>query len=277
MGKKFTVFSTYNQYESALPSLEKPHVALTFNTNRVHFVSSSVIAKFNVTNPIEYAICHNTSIFSHFFIDGNLTTPRTTFSFSSPGEYTVEYVLKNTFTAQDFNNVFSDCSMTALYLPNMLLTMTMCAPNCVNLKHVYLPDGIRSMTSCFPSCDSLKTIHLPRTLIYLSDTCFAQSDGLEKIEIPNSVQEIGNGCFHDCRKLRSVEIGSGVQNIRDGAFSDCQELTSLKICTGTPPQLGDNVFLASDYCTIYVPSDSLDTYRSAAKWSALANRIQPIV
>ena len=276
MGKKFTAFSTYSQYESALLSLEKPHVALTLNTNGVHFVSSSVIAKFNVTNPIQYAICNNTSIFSHFFIDGNLTTPRTTFSFSSPGEHTVEYVLKNTFTAQDFNNVFSQCLMTSLYLPNMLLAMTMCAPHCVNLKHVYLPDGIRSMTSCFPSCDSLKTIYLPDTLITLGEDCFTDNDGLEKITIPNSVTSIGNRCFYASRKLRSVEIGSGVQYIRDFAFSTCQELTSLKICAATPPQLGSDVFLNSDNCIIYVPSDSLNAYKSATNWSALASRIQPI-
>lgn len=276
MGKKFTLFSTYNQYESALPSLEKPHVALTFNTNRVHFVSQSVIAKFNVTNPIQYAICNNTSIFSHFFIDGNITMPTTTFSFSSPGEHTVEYVLKSTTSTSDFTNAFRNCSMTVLYLPNMLTQMETCATNCPNLKYVRLPDGIRTMHACFPTCNSLKKIHLPDTLTTLGEDCFVDNDGLEEITIPNSVQDIGNRCFYASRKLRSVEIGSGVQYIRNFAFSSCQELISLKICAATPPQLGSDVFLNSDNCIIYVPSGSLNAYKSATNWSALASRIQPI-
>ena len=62
----------------------------------------------------------------------------------------------------------------------------------------------------------------------------------------------------------------------DEAFYECDELTSVTINATTPPTLGDDAFYDTNNCPIYVPSGSVDTYKSASGWSSLASRIQPI-
>jgi hypothetical protein len=43
-----------------------------------------------------------------------------------------------------------------------------------------------------------------------------------------------------------------------------------------PPSLGSNPFRYISFEHIYVPSESVDTYKSASGWSTYANRILPI-
>ncbi len=82
---------------------------------------------------------------------------------------------------------------------------------------------------------------------------------------------IGNHAFSSCDNLESVtSIGSG-------AFYNCSLLTSLTIQAITPPTLGDSVFAGtSSSLVIYVPSELVETYKSANEWSDYASRIQAI-
>jgi hypothetical protein len=42
----------------------------------------------------------------------------------------------------------------------------------------------------------------------------------------------------------------------------------------TPPTLGSNAFDSTNNCPIYVPAESVNTYKSATNWSTYADRIQ---
>jgi hypothetical protein len=52
-------------------------------------------------------------------------------------------------------------------------------------------------------------------------------------------------------------------------------LLSLTINAVVPPSLNGYVFLGSSY-PIYVPSESVETYKAASGWSDYASRIQAI-
>ena len=77
--------------------------------------------------------------------------------------------------------------------------------------------------------------------------------------------------------LTSVIIGSGVTNIEQYAFENCSGLTSITCLATTPPTLVSyNAFSNTNNCNIYVPSASVNAYKSASGWSTYASRIQAI-
>jgi hypothetical protein len=57
----------------------------------------------------------------------------------------------------------------------------------------------------------------------------------------------------------------------------CSGLTSIIVNATTPPKLSNsNAFNNTNDCPIYVPSGSVNTYKSASGWSTYASRIQAI-
>lgn len=98
---------------------------------------------------------------------------------------------------------------------------------------------------------------------------------LTSVTIGDGVTSIGEGAFETCKSLTSVTIPSGVTIIYNCAFFQCTRLTSITVNAVTPPSLiGNLVFETTNNCPIYVPSGSVNAYKSA--WSQYASRIQPI-
>lgn len=105
---------------------------------------------------------------------------------------------------------------------------------------------------------------------------FSDCDSLESIEIPNSVIRIRDHAFKHCVSLGSIEIPAGVTLISDEAFSMCTALKSVTVLATNPPSLGQSVFGYAGIQAIYVPSESVDTYKAASGWSVLESKIQAI-
>ena len=96
------------------------------------------------------------------------------------------------------------------------------------------------------------------------------------IEIGDAITSIGRYAFPYCTGLTSCTIGSGVTSIGDSAFQICTSLTSITVNATTPPTLGSVAFDNTNDCPIYVPSASVNTYKTASGWSTYASRIQAI-
>lgn len=115
-------------------------------------------------------------------------------------------------------------------------------------------------------------------LVTIGDFGFAASKNLKDVIIPNTVQTIGNGAFESCNSLSSVTIGSCVTSIGNAAFSKSSgetQLNSVTILAVIPPTIVTNTFGGSN-CPIYVPAQSVETYKTASGWSTYASRIQAI-
>ena len=97
----------------------------------------------------------------------------------------------------------------------------------------------------------------------------------EDVELGASLTEIKNEAFYQCTSLTSVTLGN-ITSIGNTAFYGCSGLTSITIKAITPPTLRYDVFTNTNNCPIYVPAQSVDTYKSASGWSTYASRIQAI-
>ena len=126
----------------------------------------------------------------------------------------------------------------------------------------------------FSYCYSLTSVTIPDSVTTIGNSAFYSCDSLTSVTIPDSVTTIGYRAFYDCYNLTSVTIPDSVTTIGEEAFSDCYSLTSVYCKAITPPAGGYDMFYsnASDR-KIYVPSTSVDAYKSAAYWSKYANSI----
>lgn len=122
------------------------------------------------------------------------------------------------------------------------------------------------------------TLTLNEGLITIGEFGFAAAKNLKDVVIPDTVETIGNGAFESCNSLSSVTIGSGVTSIGNAAFAKSTgetQLSNITILAETPPTIATNTFGGSN-CQIYVPVQSVNTYKTAQHWSSMASRIQAI-
>lgn len=156
--------------------------------------------------------------------------------------------------------------------------------NATNMTSVIFPSGLTSIyDSTFWGCTSLSGVTLPNSLTYIGNDAFRECTSLTSITIPDSVQTIGGLAFYNCTGLTTVIIGTGFAGTTNPghSFQYCTNLQSVSVRAATPPVI-DNFFfdstpIANGNGTIYVPSASVNAYKSASGWSAYADRIQPII
>lgn len=95
------------------------------------------------------------------------------------------------------------------------------------------------------------------------------------IIIPDNVTTIGNNAFRNCN-LNYITIGSGVTYIASDAFFNqydgFQTIKEVHINATVPPS-GVTTFTFDGNCKIYVPCESLETYKTADGWSDFAGRL----
>ena len=168
---------------------------------------------------------------------------------------------------------------------------------CWTIPEIKLPDSITTIGDyAFQCCEELVSLNMPTSLTTIGAYAFS-SCYLLNIQIPSTVRTIGEGAFaytgitsavfpegmttiiswlfDGCSNLTSVVIPSTVTSIGQGLFSSCP-LTSITINRVTPPTLMSNAFNDINKCSIYVPAESVETYKTASVWSTYASRIQAI-
>lgn len=95
-------------------------------------------------------------------------------------------------------------------------------------------------------------------------------------EIGDCVVTIGQQAFYYFTSLTSITIGSSVTTIEPVAFNSCENLESITCLATAPPTLGVMALNITNDCPIYVPSASVNAYKSASGWSNYSSRIQAI-
>ena len=146
---------------------------------------------------------------------------------------------------------------------------------------IVIPDSVYEIgAAAFARNDSIQYITLPTNNNFkvVSESCFQMCDNLENIKIPDSVNTIEASAFYLCSDLKTIYIGSGVTTIGGHAFYSTININPLKgvyLSPTTPPTIASNSFNFDNTtnCKIYVPTGTLDAYKTAENWSTYANRM----
>lgn len=170
---------------------------------------------------------------------------------------------------------FSAIEIDGVELPSVVSAYTFSTTGEHTVKYT-LADPTRIGYNVFYQCVNLTSVYIPNSVTLIINYAFNECSGLTSVTIGNSVTAISTNAFDGCFNLTSIEIPSSVTSIGNYAFWGCSGLTSITCLATTPPTLGSDVFYDTNNCPIYVPSGSVDTYKSASGWSAYASRIQAI-
>ncbi len=94
--------------------------------------------------------------------------------------------------------------------------------------------------------------------------------------IPSTIVNIGDRAFEGT-PLTTVELADKVETIGSKAFAENKSLTELTCLATTPPAAGETMFKGcSKLEAIYVPAESVETYKAAAGWMTYKDLIKPI-
>lgn len=175
---------------------------------------------------------------------------------------------------------FSGCTLLDnVRIPSSISTIGIRAfHGCSSLWDASIPDSVTSIGyAAFSGCTQLNFINLPNHLNEIGHYAFRDCLNFRSINIPSTLRRITIGCFYNCDGLGDIILPSSINEINDDAFRDCSGLYNVILYSVTPPALGTNVFTnANSNLKIYVPAQSVDSYKSASGWSDYASKIYPI-
>ena len=163
-----------------------------------------------------------------------------------------------------------------------------------NSKLVF-PEGLIEIGDyAFYGQNAIHEIVFPKSLTTIKTGVFT-AIGIEKLVIPGNVKRIGSffhcnklveviveegaiesGSYDYCKKLKKVTLPTTVQTVN--GFSECDSLTDFYIKAQTPPKgVSSYTFketVYNDNFTIWVPMESVDTYKSADGWKEYKDKIK---
>ncbi len=184
---------------------------------------------------------------------------------------------------------------------------------CEGLTSVTLPDSVTEISSAFTQCPSLTAFYskwaspdkrcliingtlwafapagltkyaIPSGVTLIGYRVFSHCEHLTSITIPDSVISIGAEVFSNCTSLTEVTIPAGVTRIGAYAFHYCTSLSKVICKPTTPPTAVPAITITSSSWSafgtnasdrkIYVPTASLEAYKTAKGWSDYADYIE---
>ena len=227
----------------------------------------------SVTSIGDYTFCGCSSLTS-------ITIPESVTSIGRSAFYgcssLTSITIPNSVTEIGYRAFYGCSSLTSITIPNSVTTIEKGAfEGCSSLTSITIPDSVTSIgDSAFSGCSSLTSITIPESVTTIESSAFSVCSSLTSITIPDSVTSIEYAAFRDCSSLKSITIPDSVTTIREWAFYNCSSLTSVYCKSITTPVGGVYMFDGNaSGRKIYVPTESVNAYKSAEYWSDYKNYI----
>ncbi len=147
-----------------------------------------------------------------------------------------------------------------------------------NFTNTTIPDSVTNIESAAFSGSGLTgDLIIPDSVTTVGLNAFSACTGLTSVKISNNITTLPGYLFSGCTGLTNIIIGSSVTSITETSFSSCTNLNGITCLPTTPPSLSSQyAFSSTNNCPIYVPSESVQTYKTTAYWNNYASRIQAI-
>lgn len=138
----------------------------------------------------------------------------------------------------------------------------------------YSGDLTQVGSNAFRNRPTLQTMYLPDSVTSIADRAFYYCTSLTYLDCGEGLQTIGASAFSTCSALATLKLGSSITSIGQYGFYGCSALEELYCMAITPPTGAYGMFdELSETCKIYVPAASLDAYKTASRWSDIADQI----
>lgn len=152
------------------------------------------------------------------------------------------------------------------------------------IESVTIPEDIKVLGVAFRGCTNLLVnngnVRLT-SLTSMTAGCFENLPKLYSVDLTgSSITSFSSygiyAPFKNCSALTTVVLNAALTAIPDGCFGLCPSLASLTCLSVTPPTLVANAITNNTNLKIYVPDDSVNTYKSATNWSTYSSKIYPL-
>lgn len=186
-----------------------------------------------------------------------------------------------------------DTELTSIDLPETLQKVKeMAFFRCTGIERFIIPDAVKTIeTYAFSECSGAKEIKICNNLETLGSSAFADCTSLTKIEVPASLKRIEYYTFEGCTSLKEITLNEGLEYIGERAFCNTavenltipesvnniafgfvrgvKTLQSITCLSANLPNVDEDMFYGCDLtnCTLYVPAESIDKYKSTAPWN----------
>ena len=183
-------------------------------------------------------------------------------------------------------SVFADCNFVGtLFIPKSVKTIEVAAFAGCNFSEVIVDSEntvYMAKGNCLMAKSTKKLLQvfdcseLPQDGSFLSVERYAFSRvniEMRDFQFPSQITTIPANVFFICKGLKSIIIDENIVAIDQDAFWSCNKLEYVIIKSSTPPTLGSGAFEDTNNCPIYVPSGSVQAYKTASGWSVYADRI----
>lgn len=221
-----------------------------------------------VWNPVNCSDFSSASTIPFFGINNQITS----FEFGDSVEYIPSYLC------------YGMSNLTSVEIHDSVTSIGKGAfARCSGLTSIIIPNSVNSIGKyAFELCLGLTSV-VWNAVNYpdfnqLSDSPFYEiRTKITSFEFGNNVVRIpGSLCF-EMTNLTSITLPDSINSIGSYAFHKCSGLISITLDSTTPPSLGANAFKqTSSDLQIYVPDESVDTYKTNIIWRSYASKIKPI-
>ena len=169
---------------------------------------------------------------------------------------------------------FNFCSsLTSISMPSVMTIGGYAFYECSSLTSISMPEVTTIGDGAFYYCLALTSVSMP-SVTTIGDGAFDTCLALTSVSMPEATT-IGYGAFSVCNALTSIDIPASVTMIGDYAFTACSSLTSV-YCHWEDPLECDPRFenTVLETATLYVPTGTVDAYRSVSPWSGFINIVE---
>ena len=147
---------------------------------------------------------------------------------------------------------------------------------CSYLSWRELPESLMEIGEyAFYLCRKVKFTSLPGNITKIRKAVFENCTGIEEITLPDQLNVIEANAFKNCKFLE-ITIPKNVEFIGSEAFNGCNLLRKVTALPETPPDMEDT-FLGDNANVIFVPSASIEKYKTAVKWSEWKEKYKVLV